>query len=429
MKTKLTILLSILIFTAVGCKKTDTPQADSPLEISQSVLNNIAAIASQVSVDVTCSASWSVQSDAQWCRPKTLQGSGNQTLKIDIDANATEASRQATVTITSGDTQKKLQITQLPQNVNILEDYVYQMPVIFHTIYNDKNNANQYVTAARVAEILAAVNKSYQQLQNGNNIKVEFVLATTDPKGAKLSEAGIERIFQPEAAIDCDIFMNDESGKYKPLIWDPNKYINVMLYTFKGEAGSQYVTLGVSHLPFSPKSNYLEGLSKVDYDYLGLNQIKFPYSISINNEYINSKGDSSNAERTLTHELGHYLGLHHVFAEGADGNTNLCMDSDYCKDTETYNIQTYNKKFEVEFKPGDTFEKWAKRNNCKGVEFVSRNIMDYWVGYLDTFSPEQRGRIRHVLAYSPLIPGPKLTFKSMSSKADGVLDLPIVTRR
>ena len=33
--------------------------------------------------------------------------------------------------------------------------------------------------------------------------------------------------------------------------------------------------------------------------------------------------------------------------------------------------------------------------------------MDYSVSYSDRFTDDQRDRIRHVLTYSPLIPGPK----------------------
>lgn len=50
---------------------------------------------------------------------------------------------------------------------------------------------------------------------------------------------------------------------------------------------------------------------------------------------------------TLAHELGHYLGLHHVFAEEKNdkGYTSIddCQDTDYCEDTPSYNILEYNK--------------------------------------------------------------------------------------
>ena len=50
----------------------------------------------------------------------------------------------------------------------------------------------------------------------------------------------------------------------------------------------------------------------------------------------------------------------------------------------------------------------VKRDNCSGESFISTNIMDYFIGYKNQFTANQRIRIRHVLNYSPLIPGPKL---------------------
>ena len=81
--------------------------------------------------------------------------------------------------------------------------------------------------------------------------------------------------------------------------------------------------------------------------------ISFPLSVSINAKYINTlsaRYTSSSKEKTfrgykeedvvvtLAHELGHYLGLFHVFAEDRNnGVIDSCVDSDYCQDTPSYN--------------------------------------------------------------------------------------------
>lgn len=49
----------------------------------------------------------------------------------------------------------------------------------------------------------------------------------------------------------------------------------------------------------------------------------------------------------------------------------------------------------------------AKRTNSKDGEWQSDNMMDYNICYSMRFTPEQANRIRQVLYYSPLIPGPK----------------------
>lgn len=77
-----------------------------------------------------------------------------------------------------------------------------------------------------------------------------------------------------------------------------------------------------------------------------------------------------------------------------------------------------------------TFDYLVKRKNCKTNQtFTSTNIMDYSVSYSDRFTNDQRSRIRHVLTYSPLIPGPKQGQTQTRSVVEGPIDLPIRTAR
>lgn len=52
--------------------------------------------------------------------------------------------------------------------------------------------------------------------------------------------------------------------------------------------------------------------------------------------------------------------------------------------------------------------------------------MDYEICYSDRFTNDQRKRIRYVLSYSPLTPGPKKIGASIRTAIEGVLDLPMV---
>lgn len=47
------------------------------------------------------------------------------------------------------------------------------------------------------------------------------------------------------------------------------------------------------------------------------------------------------------------------------------------------------------------------RNSCDGKTFESDNIMDYSLTMGFQITADQKKRIRNVLYYSPLIPGPK----------------------
>ena len=69
----------------------------------------------------------------------------------------------------------------------------------------------------------------------------------------------------------------------------------------------------------------------------------------------------------------------------------------------------------------------VKRENCKtGQIFSSYNLMDYEISYADRLTNDQRNRIRHVLTYSPLTPGPKKGKANTRSVIEGKLDLPMV---
>ena len=137
----------------------------------------------------------------------------------------------------------------------------------------------------------------------------------------------------------------------------------------------------------------------------------------------------------MAHELGHYLGLHHAFNETEEGELATdCIDSDYCDDTPPYDRNIYSLMYAALSEQAAlehrsvSFDEVVTRINClTGQEFISYNMMDYEVSCSDRFTSEQRDRIRHVLRYSPLIPGPKDVVKTRSLAAK--LDLPIVYRK
>ena len=53
--------------------------------------------------------------------------------------------------------------------------------------------------------------------------------------------------------------------------------------------------------------------------------------------------------------------------------------------------------------------------------------MDYNYGYRDRITPNQRARIRHVLDYSPLIPGPKIAVENYS-RATIITEEPLILK-
>lgn len=331
------------------------------------------------------------------------------------------------------------------------DQYTYQLPVIFHVIYNDKNDPLQYVDHSRLTKILDNVNELYKGGIYGESqdINIHFFLAKTDENGKTLSTPGVEYVkWSGTYPIDPHDFMADQTGANKKYIWDPNEYINVMVYNFakSGEDGS--TTLGLSHLPYAVKSDTaLKGLETVDRDVITKSMLGYPHSSSINSLYIDyestrytktDKGKngytyvSSDINVTLAHELGHYLGLHHVYTEKDSKVADECEDTDCCDDTPSYNRVEYNNFLEryLSDTPSNklSLKDMCLRTNCEGSTYYSANIMDYSMCYSYKFSADQKYRMRWVLYNSPLMPGPKQKQKTIQRRdknKDEILNLPM----
>lgn len=425
MKTKILSLLVILSFL-ISCE--DSEPETTQLDLSESLFENISYSETTLKVTITSNSSWTAASNVLWCTPDIQKYDGNYALTLNVSENLNQSTRSATITIKSGSITKTIQINQ--QAGKATGEHHYKLPVIFHVLYKDKNDNKQYVKEGRLAEILASVNKLFQDKVNSVDMNLEFTLATIDPSGKTLPEPGVERIPWETVSIDCEKFMSDNTGKYADLLWDPNQYINIMLYNFTSDGGTT-ITLGISHLPFITQTHFLDGLNETIHSQIELSQLKFPYSVSINSLYSERQSgdgmyDPLDVNVTLAHELGHYLGLLHAFSEGTGGNIDLCKDTDFCEDTPTYNRKEYQDWLDQNMKPNGSLSDVAIRYDCMTQkQYISHNVMDYTYSFTDQFTADQRERVRHVLTYSPLIPGPKMGLRETRTAPQGTLDLPI----
>ncbi|MFM9945031.1 MAG: M43 family zinc metalloprotease [Bacteroidia bacterium] len=212
-------------------------------------------------------------------------------------------------------------------------DSVYRIPVVFHVVWN---NAKQNLHDSLIFSQLKALNESYRHTHKdtgkvraifkpvAGDTRIEFYLATKDPNGNLTN--GINRI--NTARSDFGEGFSAYADGVKSTVdqgvdaWDPEKYLNIWVckFTYNG-------TLIVSAYAYPPvnaqfwnaqyyKSLDLQGVV-VNYQYVGY---KNPNDIAGN----------SIRERTLVHEVGHYLGLRHIWAD----KQNICTgEDDGFKDT------------------------------------------------------------------------------------------------
>jgi hypothetical protein len=256
----------------------------------------------------------------------------------------------------------------------------YKIPVVVHIIHTGEPVGEGYnYSMERIESQIRTLNEDFRRKErtpgfnshpDGEDSRIEFVLAQIDPKGN--STDGIVRVdrnsIHPPAGISDFITL---CSKYS--YWNPEQYVNIWCM----DVGHHGIFTGKSSFPVSD----LKGLpiqdENVDADGTFINAINF------------GQGDTNTIPnldmgRTLTHELGHFLGLLHTF--GAAGN---CGYSDYCDDTPPISSATYRCPSE-------------KPTACDGSPAMIENYMDYsYDRCMNIFTKDQVARMRTVLENSP----------------------------
>lgn len=328
----------------------------------------------------------------------------------------------------------------------INDQYTYKLPVIFHVFYKDASDTTQYIHDGRLRMLLNRVNEIYQGGIYGEseNLNIRFLAATHNAQGQKLSTPGVEYIrYDGTFPINQEEFIS--SADNKKYLWDLNEYINVMVFPFAANKGEEYSNImGVTSMPvMNDDEHALEGLQKVktnghtitkaNLNYTHCSCLNSSYVYQESSRYGTDKGrygytyTPTDANVTLAHELGHYLGLTHVFAEDENGFLNDCKDTDYCKDTPSYNRIEYENTLQETLNNATgtlSVEMLARRSSCNGENYISANIMDYAITLAYKFSKNQSERMRQILYYGLLMPGPRKdkTTRATRSASDIIVE-------
>jgi hypothetical protein len=220
---------------------------------------------------------------------------------------------------------------------------VITIPVVVHVIHNgDAVGSNENIANAQVISQITVLNQDYRRMLNtpgyneaayGADVEIEFCLAKVDPNGNPTN--GIDRQDMGQSSWNSE---SSIENTLKPTtIWDPTKYFNIWVCNFGGGMSD---TLGYAQFPTTSVIGGIQGLGGgastdgviIGYRYFG-SQALYPQG-----QY----AAPYNRGRTATHEIGHCLGLIHIWGDSSSCTVNA-TDSfkDYCPDTPAANEANY----------------------------------------------------------------------------------------
>jgi Pregnancy-associated plasma protein-A/Secretion system C-terminal sorting domain len=284
------------------------------------------------------------------------------------------------------------------QNNNERGGGIYTLPVVFHVVYNTDN---ENLPDSVIMSQLDVLNEDYRRMNedavNTRDIflpfaadtEIEFALATTDPDGNPTT--GITHNYTDRTSFVLDFFATEntldevkhaETGGVDA--WNPEQYINIWICNIGASAFGQI--FGLSYPP-AGLSNWPNGSSAPD---LGDEGVILHYPIvGRNNPFAGDDGvENNNLGRTLTHEMGHYLGLRHTW--GDELFTDICSEDDGIDDTPICGS-------------GDQFSCNYDANSCGAgddgdLPDMLENYMDYtYDACYNMFTNDQASLMRYVV--------------------------------
>jgi len=239
------------------------------------------------------------------------------------------------------------------------------VPVAVHVV---SKKTEENISDAQIKSQIAVLNEDFRATNTDAtttpsvwsglvaDAKVQFALATKDPKGK--ATTGITRTTTTRTSFGADDSVKTKAGGGAPA-WPAGRYLNLWVCNLGGGL------LGYAQFPGGP--------AKTD-------------GVVILHSAFGTSGTAAapfNLGRTATHEIGHWLNLRHIW-----GDENDCSGTDHVSDTPNAQLPNYG---------SPTFPHLSCDNGPNGDMFM--NYMDYVDdAAMVMFTPGQITRMNAALA-------------------------------
>ena len=273
----------------------------------------------------------------------------------------------------------------------------YVLPVIFHIIHDgtaEGTGAN--ISQSQILEQISQLNKDFGN-QSGSpfgvaaNTGISFCPALIDPANATLAQPGINRINRITRGWTDPTTFGSSNAQQNAMvsyinstikansIWDPTKYVNIWLYNFSNSGLLGYATFPTAGPPDLPAGGETATTAGCVFLSGAAGSLSSP----------GSAGAKYGLGRTVTHEVGHFLGLYHVW-----GDVTTCSGTDYCADTPPCSDQYFS-----------AVPTCTVPVQCSSLPRMIENYMDYSDdACMNTYTQNQTDRIQAVMLVAPRRP-------------------------
>jgi len=258
---------------------------------------------------------------------------------------------------------------------------LYRVPVVVHVLHHGEpigtGPNHDRATVERQIQLLnddfrrRPGTRGHNDHPAGADARIEFFLASTDPDGGPTQ--GVHRV--DLGAVENPI---DPNHRFDHLAWygywDPNRYVNIWSVPYPEDVTGVFLGEATGPTTDLPGAEFLLPGEPAQAEGVAINAAHFGE---------HSSDSDYDLGRTLTHEMGHHLGLLHLWGGGN------CETNDHCADTPAVDEP-------VSGCPGEVILA------CTGEPAMTENYMTFSPDRcMYVFTVEQVERMRYVLETSP----------------------------